>query len=273
MLIMERLLLVDFMFLWNRIFYVSSGDYYERVMKVIEKLHNSNYYSKKIIVLDGKNGTSKHKALLEDYKAGRSDKTEVYSKIDLFIKEASDKYPSVMFVRGDDYEADEVITNFIPLYNRKYEVYIYSGDKDLIQLLRYNNVFIGDRYHRGIELVPWTREEALGKFEKATGGRLDNFVDLVKFRAFRGDASDNIPAAIPRITSAKIFELIENCWKDSTLTPSTTSNIMNYVKGTSLEDKMVQGIKDLERNWKLMYLSNANYEQVLKNTKRLTICK
>lgn len=270
---MERLLLVDFMFLWNRLYYVTSGDYYERLMKVVEKLHKSDYYAKKIIILDGKNGTYKHKALLEDYKGGRCDKTEVYSKIDLFIKEASDKYPSVMFVRGDNYEADEVITNFIPIYNRKYEVNIYSGDKDLIQLLRYPNVYLGDRYHGGLELVPWTKEEALAKFEKATGGRLSNFVDLTKFRAFRGDSSDNIPAAIPRITSAKIFELIENCWGESTLTPGVMSNITDYVKGTPLEDKMSQGIKDLERNWKIMYLSNANYEQVLKEVKRLKICK
>ena len=107
----ERILLVDFMYLWNRIYYAigqnQGGDYYEHMKGIMQKISMNSKYVKKYIVLDGINGTQRQKELLPEYKEGRAPKSEVYAKINQFIKECTKLYGNLNFVRANNREADE----------------------------------------------------------------------------------------------------------------------------------------------------------------------
>ena len=52
----EKILLVDFMYLWNRIYYAigqnQGGDYYKHMLGIMEKININPAYNKKYIVLD-----------------------------------------------------------------------------------------------------------------------------------------------------------------------------------------------------------------------------
>lgn len=184
-----------------------------------------------------------------------------------FVKKILLKCPSLLFVTSDNHEADEVIASFVPYYNENAIIHIFSGDKDLLQLCNYENTFVGEKYTNGLEIKPYTTEEILEKFNKVTQGRLQNLKDLVKFRTFRGDTSDNIPAAVPRITTKAIFDIIENCWsKDEPLSIEVALRMSNYL---GVGSKVLEHSDEILRNWNLMNLRWKPYRDILRETRRI----
>jgi DNA polymerase-1 len=97
-------------------------------------------------------------------------------------------------------EADDVIASLARKYSSEGTVYIYSSDKDLLQLvtdgkiimIRPRNGGLPDRFYD---------EEAVKK-EFGVGPQ-----DLACFLAFRGDSVDNIPG-VPRVPSKIIASLV-----------------------------------------------------------------
>lgn len=275
----EEILLVDFMYLWNRIYYAigqsENGDYYEHMLGIISKINSNPDYTSKYIVLDGINGTHRQKDLLPEYKEGRAPKKEVYAKIKQFVKESAKNYPNIKFVRANNYEADEVIASLAIIFSKQNKkVLIYSGDKDLLQLLIYPNVNIGMKYTGNFKLLPFTEDELQKKMDTISNGAITEVGDILKFRIFRGDSSDKIPAAIPRFPSKLIKELIDNAWKGITkFDDDTFANMVLYLHEN---DKMkyarqlVDYFNELNRNWELMQLQFVPYKQIVKEVMRLS---
>lgn len=271
----ERILLVDFMYLWNRIYFAigqnGDGDYYKHMQGIVEKINNNPNYAKKYIILDGINGTQRQKELLPEYKEGRIGKEEVYSKINQFIKERTSTCVNVTFLRANNHEADEVISTFAKLYSKKgKQVYIYSGDKDLLQLLVFPNVHVGMKYTGLFELKPFTSEEIQKKMDTISNGTIDKVGDIVKFRVFRGDASDKIPAAIPRFPSKVIKELIDNVWTGvKPLNRDIIGDMEEYLP-EKYSNQITNYKEDIIRNWELMNLQFLPDKAILNDTMKLS---
>lgn len=275
----DKILLIDFMYLWNRIYYAigknQGGDYYKHMLGVMEKINLNPNYAKKYIVLDGINGTSRQKKLLSSYKEGRAEKTEVYAKVNQFVKECTTNYVNLNFIRANNYEADELIASLAIKFSKKNkQALIYSGDKDLLQLLVYPNIQVGMNYSGNFELRPFTPEELKKKMDTISNGVLTEVGDILKFRIFRGDSSDKIPAAIPRFPSKVIKELIDNVWVGvKPLDENIFADMVLYLHENNKEKyskQLVEFFDDLTRNWELMQLQFISYKDIIREAVKLS---
>ena len=274
----EIVLLVDFMYLWNRIYYAigqnQGGDYYAHMLGIMEKININSDYNKKYIVLDGINGTQRQKELLSSYKEGRAPKAEVYAKINQFVRECTTNYVNLNFVRANNHEADEVIASLAIKFSKKNKkVFIYSGDKDLLQLLVYPNISVGMKYTGNFQLQPFSEDELKKKMDTISNGVLTEVGDILKFRVFRGDASDKIPPAIPRFPSKIIKELIDNVWKGVTsFNDDIFADMVLYLYNNNKEKyskQLVESFDDVSRNWELMQLQFVPYREIIKEVVKL----
>ena len=112
-------------------------------------------------------------------------------------------HSSVVCLAGDGLEADDLVAGFCQKYRRD-EIIIVSGDKDMIQLLRDDNISLVD--------------PATGK--ERTLDEWDGDADLFMFeKCLRGDTGDNVQSAYPRIRKTKIMEAYTD--------PFVRVNIMN----------------------------------------------
>ena len=101
----------------------------------------------------------------------------------------------------DELEADDVIANLAEKYCQTERVVIYSGDKDLLQLVR-NKPFpvIQVRLYKYRE-NPWTIRRVKEKYNGLSPSQLATYFALV------GDVSDNIPG-VRRVRSGPICSAI-----------------------------------------------------------------
>ena len=270
---MGSILLIDFMYLWNRLFYAyresnNPSGYYEHIKGMLKALNNNPRFLKKYIVLDGRNCSQRHKRLLSTYKEGREPKQEIYKRIDELIAELSPVCPNLSFQTAHDYEADEVIASWVKFF-RDYSVYIYSGDKDLIQLTRYGNVFIGDSYSNKepLAVIPFSVAEMEKKTLGVSNGKFKDYKNILKFRVFRGDSSDNIPPVIPRLRSDVIINLIESWDLSAPLNTKTIGDMFNKLPAGKYNLKEVE--ESIKRNYLLMNLIHIPYKTILRNVKEL----
>ena len=96
-------------------------------------------------------------------------------------------------------EADDVIASFIARHPED-KIYIYSNDKDLLQLVRDGKVVV-IRPRSGKDNKAYD-EEAV-KVEFGVDPR-----DLASYLSFRGDSVDNLPG-VPRVPSKVIASLVQ----------------------------------------------------------------
>lgn len=270
----NAVLLVDFMYLWNRIYYATQNqeiNYFEHMLKIVEKIHYNTKYTKKYIVLDGENGTQRQKSLLPAYKEGRESKKEVYARINEFVKRCAGNYSDINFVRAQDFEADEIIACLSYVFSEKgYDVTIYSGDKDLLQLLVYPKIQVGVKYTGNFEIQPYTDSELQQKMNTISNNVITKVGDILKFRIFRGDTSDRIPAAIPRLPSKTIKHIIEESWKGVTPLSEDILDDMEQLLSDKDRKKFSENRLNIFRNWELMQLQFLPYKDIMKKINRLT---
>lgn len=266
---MKNILIVDFMYLWNRYYYACPKEHFFNSIfnSAVTRINNSTY-DRKYLVLDGIRGAEENKQLLPEYKAKRGSKAEVYARLDEMVVKISKEFPDIKILRNDEEEADTVIAAFAKYYSKSNNVYIYSGDKDLLQLMSFPNTLVTDQFTKDFILSQKPKCEVLAKF-KITG--LEDYKDIVKFRIFKGDASDCIPAAIPRFKTSLIKDMIETCWdKDEPLSEELLERMNNLVVGNNYE-KFEQGKEALLRNWKLMQLTDIPVKEIIAGTMSLGV--
>lgn len=108
-------------------------------------------------------------------------------------------HTTIITLAGEALEADDLISGFVQYQSLDpdNEVYIVSGDKDMIQLLGYDNVQLinpdkGGKNQR--TLADWGGDSELFLFEKC----------------LRGDIGDNVMSSCPRIRKTEI----DKCYVD-----------------------------------------------------------
>ena len=210
------------------------------------------------VVFDGAGSTTNRKNILSEYKSGREDQRvtnwEVFdslddehdSKVDQIVRVIHYlKTLPVKTVILDKVEADDIIAylcNKLPNHPDD-KLFIVSSDKDFLQLVNKNVVV-----YRPMEKKYYTEEVFKAKYKMSP----QNFI---LHKTLLGDASDKIkgvkglgekgllkkfPELSERdLTFDDIFEICEKKFKDHVV----------YAR-------IIQGVDDLEKNYKVMDLSN-----------------
>ena len=215
------------------------------------------------VVFDGAGSTTNRKNILSEYKSGREDQRvtnwEVFdslddehdSKVDQIVRVIHYlKTLPVKTVILDKVEADDIIAylcNKLPNHPDD-KLFIVSSDKDFLQLVNKNVVV-----YRPMEKKYYTEEVFKAKYKMSP----QNFI---LHKTLLGDASDKIkgvkglgekgllkkfPELSERdLTFDDIFEICEKKFKDHVI----------YAR-------IIQGVDDLEKNYKVMDLSNPMMDE------------
>ena len=259
---MKDILLVDFSWLFVRLFYVNNTnrEHIQGTIRYISML--ANIFDKAYVILDGKNGSVKKKELLSTYKEGRTDKEEIYCNFKETIETLVTK-DNIVICRNNDREADEVIAAIATKFNRTHRITIFSGDKDMLQLAYLPNITIANAL-KGGKVVKVTRDEILDKF------KISKLEDVLKLRVFKGDASDKIKPPIPRFMKKHIDNVI-SLWVTNDLNENIFNYIIDNIKDEKVKAKLINAKDNIFLNYELMNLNNkAEHASILKNVKRLS---
>lgn len=153
-----------------------------------------------VLVLAVDSIAADRREMLPSYKAGRKARDSsssqpsynIYRDLDNILALCT-SVPNVWFLREDGYEADDLIASYISLsaVSPSYRISVYHNDNDILQTPgRY------DWYSR-LSSAPVDRVAYISRKYGFPEGSVDYLPLLVKM--VRGDASDSIPAAVPRL--------------------------------------------------------------------------
>lgn len=208
---MNKVLLIDGNSLMFRAYYATaytgnlmqskSGLYTNAIfgfVNMIQKLVNSDV-DKVFVAFDAGKQTFRHKQF-DDYKGGRKPMPEEFKMQIPYIKQ----YLDIMNIKHFeclDYEADDLVCAYAELANNEEnEVYIVSGDKDLLQLAKGNITVCLTK--KGItELEEYTESN----FKEKMGFYSYQVPD---YKGLVGDSSDNLPGikGIGEKTALKLLD-------------------------------------------------------------------
>ena len=277
---MRRLILIDFSWLYNKYYFVSSfalgndikGNFnddvesylYKMLYQFLTRVKTCNNGAKIMLALDSPTTTLHNFKLYEGYKQNRDKelKKEVYSCLDNVLKKLIKNLDtkSFAFIKAKGYEADQILSYVTKKKCNEYEIILFSGDKDLIQLTAYPNVYISDKFEKGSFIIK-TDEELFQKFKNSKGEDFTkistNKKDILKYRTLKGDTSDNLSPVFPRIKDREIVEIIKNYWVGE---GALSENYIDYIieevkKGNETLAGKLEKSKDIWlRNYKIMDL-------------------
>lgn len=199
-------LIIDFSWLWNRSLYAfkdltspegePTGAMYG-LLKFHEAVACKGY--KIIACLD--DFSSERKELYEDYKSTRE-----VDDFRLRAKKTNQALFEILnflgweFYKTDGLEADDIIASrAIELAKQNTTCIIYSSDKDLQQLMVFPTILISSSIDKG---------NFVFKSAKDVEEKIGVKPELVRyFRPLKGDSSDNIKSATPRIQTKYLIPL------------------------------------------------------------------
>lgn len=268
------ILLIDLSWLYVRYYYAnldrgSLDPAISGITYLLQLIHRDiDKYKKIIFVLDGDSNLYEKNKLLKTYKEGRNDKTDIFKNFKDVLKFIY-RFPKTIIVRNLYREADEVLAYLASSYSKKDNVVIYSGDKDLLQLTSFKNIYVAENYKNG-KFVILKEDEILSKFkDNKKLNILNNLSEIIKYRVLRGDASDNIKAAIPRIQD-KVIRHIIDLWEEDYLDQDVLAKIILRVDDMKLRHRIAENFDNILLNHKLMDLSQTWKDYKLKTeTKKL----
>lgn len=280
---MDKVLIIDFMNLYIKYYWVYKHSYESMGTEEVHKKHvqgltrffsliekNNKDYSKIYLVLDCARNNTDNKELFEDYKEGRIKEDGINKNLDKVISLLS-IVPRFTILKNNKKEADEVIAYLALKHGKNSEVTIYSNDKDFLQLTANPNISITEKYEKGKFLI-LKDDDIFSKFKnskKEDFRRIStNKSDIIKYRTFKGDKSDNISAAVPRLLDKDIIYIIQNCWKESYLDKEVYYHIVDAIDKEPLKNKVKEYRDNILRNYQLMNLSDKINDEVIKNETR-----
>ena len=223
------------------------------------------------IVLDTKAKTFRHE-LYDDYKATRkpmpNDLVEQLNPLyDIFDS------LNIKIYKKDGFEADDILgTISQKLKTRNIEIYIYSSDKDLMQLVD-NNVFIYSPGSKFSKSKIYNVNEVTEKW----GVKPINIIDYL---SLLGDTSDNVPGVpgVGKKTACKLindYKTVENIYDsiDSITNPGIKKKLINSEKSAFLSKTLIKLDLNVNVDFNLddMSLKNISFPSILDKLHDLNI--
>ena len=262
----ERILMIDGLNLFFRNFAMMNmvnpdgihigglGGFFRSLGAEIRRVNPTQVY----VIFDGAGSSNNRKNLLPEYKSGRDlqritnwdafdnledehdAKVDQMVRIIQYLKTLPVKTLSIPKVEADDVIA--YLSNVIPK-NPKDKVFIVSSDKDFLQLIN-KNVIV----YRPMEKEFYTEETVVEKFKMSP-------TNFILYKTLMGDNSDKV-AGVKGLGPKKLYKLFpELSERDMSL-----DDIYNICESKFKENviyaRIIQNIDALERNYKIMDLSN-----------------
>ncbi|WP_036437930.1 5'-3' exonuclease [Mycoplasmopsis gallinarum] len=276
----SKFLLVDGNFLMFQSFYASYNPYtMNSLMKSPEGIYTNGVHvfllslTKLIdfikpdylfVAFDAQGKTKRHENY-EGYKAGRTKAPEIIFEQFNLIKQILTGLNVKWFEQIGD-EADDLIATLAQ--NKNTENYIFSKDKDLLQLVNENTSVI-------------SHNKKTGEFELIN---LDNFKNLIgilpyqipDFKGLAGDSSDNLKGVegIGEKTAIKLlneYETLENLYNSIDLIKGKTKEKLLldkesafFCKSLAILNRNVQMDKEILKYANFIYFNNADGKELLK---------
>jgi len=267
----ERFLLIDGLNLFFRNFAMMNmvnpdgvhigglGGFFRSLGAEIRRIDPTQVY----VVFDGVGSSNNRKNIVPEYKSGRdlqritnwevfdNHEEEDDSKVDQIVRIIQYlKTLPVKTVSIDKVEADDIIAHLSRILpkDKKDKAFIVSSDKDFIQLVS-DNVFL----YRPMEKEYYTKQTVYDKYKMSP----KNFI---LYKTLLGDNSDKIRGVkgLGEKGLMKKFPELQN----SSLTLKDIVQISeSKFKEHVVYARIVQGINELEKNYKVMDLSNPMIDE------------
>ena len=267
----ERFLLIDGLNLFFRNFAMMNmvnpdgvhigglGGFFRSLGAEIRRIDPTQVY----VVFDGVGSSNNRKNIVPEYKSGRdlqritnwevfdNHEEEDDSKVDQIVRIIQYlKTLPVKTVSIDKVEADDIIAHLSRILpkDKKDKAFIVSSDKDFIQLVS-DNVFL----YRPMEKEYYTKQTVYDKYKMSP----KNFI---LYKTLLGDNSDKIRGVkgLGEKGLMKKFPELQN----SSLTLKDIVQISeSKFKEHVVYARIVQGIDELEKNYKVMDLSNPMIDE------------
>jgi 5'-3' exonuclease len=212
------------------------GTYLELKINTIKKGINADFNN--WVFCRDSHPKSKYE-IYPEYK-GTRDKNK-FNPIPLAIQFLQELAPAAKWAQADGYEADDVIATLAVKYSKTQRAIVVSGDKDLWQLLRYENIRI---------FSPLLNEFiGVNHIEKAFSIRDPKLIGL--YKALWGDTSDNIKNLVPRMQK-NLIPILEK-------TDGSLESFWEHAKISAMSNRckelLFPRVQEIEVNWKLVNLS------------------
>ena len=239
------------------------GGFFRSLGALIRQIDPTSVY----VVFDGAGSANNRKNLLPEYKSGRnlqritnwevfdSHDDEDDAKVDQIIRIIQYlKTLPVKTVSLDKVEADDIIAHLCTVLpeQEKDKVFIVSSDKDFIQLVN-KNVIV----YRPMEKEFYTEDTVKEKYNMSPS-------NFIIYKTLMGDNSDKVKG-IKGLGEKKLYKLFPELQeRDLTL-----DDVYNICEGKFKEHviyaRIIQDIDSLEKNYKIMDLSNPMLDENDKN--------
>ena len=271
----ERVLLIDGLNLFFRNFAMLNmvnpdgvhigglGGFFRSLGALIRNIQPTQVY----VVFDGAGSANNRKNLIPEYKSGRDlqritnwdafdeKEDEDAAKVDQIVRVVQYlKTLPVKTVSIDKVEADDIIAYFSEIIPQKPEdkVFIVSSDKDFIQLVN-DNVIV----YRPMEKEYYTIDTVKEKFNMSP----QNFI---LHKTLLGDNSDKIKGVKGLGQKGLLKKFPELAERDLTLKDIFDISESKF-KDHVVYSRIIHGYDDLEKNYKIMDLSNPMISENEKN--------
>ena len=262
----ERILMIDGLNLFFRNFAMMNmvnpegihigglGGFFRSLGAEIRRVEPTQVY----VIFDGAGSSNNRKNLLPEYKSGRdlqritnwdafdNLEDEHDAKIDQmvrviqYLKTLPVKTLSIPKVEADDVIA--YLSSVIPK-NPKDKVFIVSSDKDFLQLIN-KNVIV----YRPMEKEFYTEETVVEKFKMSP-------TNFILYKTLMGDNSDKV-AGVKGLGPKKLYKLFPELSERDLTLDDIYKICESKFKENVIYARIIQGIDALERNYKIMDLSN-----------------
>ena len=267
----ERVLMIDGLNLFFRNFAMLNmvnpegihvgglGGFFRSLGALIRQIQPTQVY----VVFDGAGSSNNRKNLLPEYKSGRDiqritnwdafdDKDdEDDAKVDQMVRIIQYlKTLPVKTVSLDKVEADDIIAYLSNVVPQKEEdkVFIVSSDKDFLQLIN-KNVIV----YRPMEKEYYTEETVREKFNMSP-------TNFIIYKTLMGDNSDKV-AGVKGLGEKKLNKLFPEL-REKDLSLDDVYNICeSKFKEHVIYARIIQNIDGLEKNYKIMDLSNPMLDE------------
>jgi hypothetical protein len=219
----------------------------------IKKLIRENGSEDTVVYLLADNPTSKvfsRKMISPDYKINRIEKPKMYYRglevLSLILQSYSDNF---YFMQVPNLEADDLVPVIIDQLEKDKSILLVSSDMDwarAIGLHGYNAV-----WHNGKSIV--TKGDFFDKY-----GFDPSEANVINYKTYRGDSSDNIEAGVPRIQEKLIFKLMEYGDVEDVITNIDT---LEFVP-PQWKEAIKERVPRLRLNKQLVSFSDVAYSEV-----------
>ena len=239
------------------------GGFFRSLGALIRQIQPTSVY----VVFDGAGSANNRKNLLPEYKSGRNlqriTNWEVFethededdAKVDQIVRIIQYlKTLPVKTVSIDKVEADDIIAHLCAVIPKqeKDKVFIVSSDKDFIQLIN-ENVIV----YRPMEKEFYTEKTVKEKFNMSPS-------NFIIYKTLMGDNSDKVKG-VKGLGEKKLYKLFPEL-SERDLNLDDIYNICeSKFKENVIYARIIQGINDLEKNYKIMDLSNPMLDENEKN--------